>query len=166
MKFTEGDINEAYDWTTDVMSTVWDPKGVKKKIKQIHGTPVCDVLLDQQVFTGVGNIIKNEVLFRVRLHPETNIENIPIIKLNELLGEARNYSFDFLRWKKAFVLKKHWLANGKKICPRCNLPFIKKYCGKTKRRTFFCANCQLLYNNKLTNDKKTKPRRIPLVPAK
>ena len=48
--------------------------------KEIEKNPeelVCDILLDQNIFTGVGNIIKNEVLFRIRLHPETKIKNIP-----------------------------------------------------------------------------------------
>ncbi|MGJ9419020.1 hypothetical protein ACHAC9_14805 [Massilia sp. CMS3.1] len=26
-------------------------------------------LLDQDIFSGVGNVIKNEVLFRIRVHP-------------------------------------------------------------------------------------------------
>jgi endonuclease-8 len=147
IKFIEGDINNTYDWTSDVMNDKWNPAAAKKKLKQIPGEPACDVLLDQNIFAGVGNIIKNEVLFRIRLHPENKIQNIPAVKLNELIKEARNYSFDFLAWKKAFVLKKHWLAHTKKICPRCNIPFIKKYCGNTKRRTFFCISCQVLYNN-------------------
>jgi len=106
---------------------------------------VCDVLLDQNIFSGVGNIIKNEVLYRIFLHPETLVGNVPARKLTELINEARNYSFDFLRWKKDYVLRRHWLAHAKKTCKRCNLPFIKKYCGKRQRRTFFCENCQLLY---------------------
>jgi endonuclease-8 len=106
---------------------------------------VCDALLDQDIFAGVGNIIKNEVLYRIRLHPETRVGNIPPSKLSALINEARIYSYDFLRWKKAYVLKKHWLAHTKKICQRCNLPIIKTYPGKTKRRAFFCENCQILY---------------------
>ena len=107
---------------------------------------ICDALLDQQIFSGVGNIIKNEVLYRVKLHPENIINCIPRLKLSEVIKEARNYSFDFLKWKKEFTLKKHWLAHTKKICLRCNLPMIKKYCGKSKRRTFFCSGCQVRYN--------------------
>jgi endonuclease-8 len=30
-----------------------------------------------------------------------------------MIREARNYSFDFLQWKKDFVLRKHWLAHSK-----------------------------------------------------
>jgi endonuclease-8 len=148
IKFIEENIDEVYDWTSDVMSDLWNPAAAKRKLKKMPGELACDVLLDQNIFAGVGNIIKNEVLFRIRLHPENKIANIPPVKMNELIREARNYSFDFLEWKKQFVLRKHWLAHTKKICPRCNIPFIKKYCGKTKRRSFFCTNCQLLYNDR------------------
>ncbi|MDQ6890824.1 MAG: endonuclease [Bacteroidota bacterium] len=145
VKFIEEEIDEVYDWTSDVMNDNWDAKAAKQKIKQISGELVCDTLLNQHIFTGVGNIIKNEVLFRIRLHPETKMGNIPPRKLNELIREARNYSFDFLKWKKEFVLRKHWLAHTKKTCPRDHIPFIKKHCGKTRRRTFYCEMCQVLY---------------------
>ena len=109
---------------------------------------VCDALLDQHIFAGVGNIIKNEVLYRIHVHPETKVGDLPPKKINELIKEARDYSFEFLDWKKQFVLKKHWLAHTKKICLKCNLSFEKKYLGKTKRRSFFCTNCQHLYGHK------------------
>jgi len=147
IKFIEENIDEVYDRTSDVMSEEWDPKSAKRKLKKYPEELICDILLNQNIFAGVGNIIKNEVLFRIRLHPENKIENIPPVKLNELIMEARNYSFDFLKWKREFVLKKNWLAHTKKICPRCNIPFIRKHCGKTKRRAFFCVSCQVLYNN-------------------
>jgi endonuclease-8 len=139
------DADRSYDWEADVLSDKWDPLKARKKLKAIPKEMVCDVLLDQHIFSGVGNIIKNEVLYRIRLHPENLLKNVPSQKLRALINEARNYSFDFLKWKKEFTLKKHWLAHTKKICLRCNLPVLKKYCGKTKRRTFFCTGCQLKY---------------------
>lgn len=138
--------NDLYDWQADVLSDEWNPLKARKKLKAIPDTLICDALLDQQIFSGVGNIIKNEVLYRIKLHPENVIERIPASKLSAVIKEARNYSFDFLKWKKEFTLKKHWLAHTKKTCLRCNLPVIKKYCGKTKRRTFFCSGCQVRYN--------------------
>jgi endonuclease-8 len=143
------DVNELYDWEADVLSDKWKPAKARRKLKDIPQTMVCDALLNQDIFAGVGNIIKNEVLYRIKLHPETLVENIPAAKLSALIKEARQYSFDFLKWKKEFVLKKHWLAYNKKICLRCDLPFKKKYCGKTKRKTFFCTNCQSLYIKQL-----------------
>jgi len=146
VKLLPASVNTLYDWQADVLSDEWDPIKARKKLKAIPKTMICDALLDQQIFSGVGNIIKNEVLYRVKLHPENIINAIPPLKLSEVIKEARNYSFDFLKWKKEFTLKKHWLAHTKKICLRCNLPITKKYCGKTKRRTFFCSGCQVRYH--------------------
>ena len=145
VKLIDEDLDSLYDWEANVMSDKWNPKKARKKLKAMPKTMVCDALLDQHIFSGVGNIIKNEVLYRIKLHPETLVGNIPSKKLTSLTTEARNYSFDFLKWKKEFVLRKHWLAHTKKTCKRCDLPLIKKYCGKTKRRTFFCENCQVKY---------------------
>jgi len=145
VKFIEEPLDEVYDWSADVMSDSWDPKAAKKKLKAEPGMLACDALLDQNIFAGSGNIIKNEVLFRIFVHPGSKVGKLPAKQLNLLIAEARNYSFDFLLWKKAYVLKKHWLAHTKKTCPRCNIPLIKKYMGKTNRRTFFCENCQVLY---------------------
>jgi endonuclease-8 len=144
VKFVE-DPTDIYDWSADVLSDLFSPATARKKLKGIPDTMVCDALLDQNIFSGVGNIIKNEVLYRIYLHPESLIGKLPASVITKLIKEARNYSFDFLKWKKEFVLKKHWLAHTKKECKRCNLPLIKKYCGKTQRRTFFCENCQVKY---------------------
>jgi endonuclease-8 len=151
VQFIEEDVDAIYDWTSDVMNDNWNPEKAKAKLQQQPLTLACDALLDQNIFAGVGNIIKNEVLYRIKVHPESNVGALPEQQLDELVAEARNYSFDFLEWKKAFVLKKHWLAHTKKICPRCNILFTKRYAGKTKRRAFFCTNCQVLYGNSLTS---------------
>lgn len=148
VKLIEGDLDKVYDWSTDVLNDSWDAAKARGKLKAQPGMMVCDALLDQQIFSGVGNIIKNEVLFRIRVHPKTKVGDLPAKKLTELIKEARNYSFDFLKWKKAYELKKHWLAHTRTICPRCHIPLIKEYLGRTHRRSFFCNNCQVLYEKK------------------
>ncbi len=148
VKFIEENIDDVYDWSADVMNDEWNGKAARKKLNEVPETLICDALLDQNIFAGVGNIIKNEVLFRARLHPENKIKDIPSTKISELIKEARHYSFDFLKWKKEFVLRKHWKVYAKKYCPGSEIPVIKKYCGKTKRLTFFCTDCQILYSIK------------------
>lgn len=145
IRLLEGDINSHYDWTADVMNEDWNPKSAKQKLKAIPNTMICDALLDQDLFSGVGNIIKNEVLYRTKVHPESLTGKIPSRKLGEIINEASIYSFDFLKWKKENTLKAHWLAHTKKICPRCDLPLHKEYTGVKKRRSFFCTNCQKLH---------------------
>ena len=145
VKFIEEPLDEIYDWSADVMNEAWDPKAAKKKLKAMPEKLVTDALLDQTIFSGVGNIIKNEVLYRIKVHPKNKITDLPARKLTELVSEARNYSFDFLKWKKEYTLRKHWLAHTKKTCIRDGGKIVKEYLGKTNRRTFFCNTCQVLF---------------------
>lgn len=145
LKYLEGDINQYYDWSADVMNDQWNKKSAKTKFKEFSDKLICDALLEQDIFAGVGNIIKNEILYRVRVHPESIIGKIPAAKVNKLIDETRIYSFQFLEWKRKYELKKHWLAHTKKVCLRCSLPIIKKHTGVKKRRSFICTKCQALY---------------------
>ena len=146
LRILEGSPDDVYDWTADVMSDLWDPAAARRKLRAIPDMLVCDALLDQDIFAGVGNIIKNEVLFRIRVHPESLVGSLPPRKLGELVREARNYSFDFLDWKRQYQLRAHWLAHTKRTCPRCHIPLIKvARLGKKARRAFYCGNCQKLY---------------------
>jgi len=147
VRFIEEPLDEIYDWSGDVMSDSWDAAAARRKLRAMPEALACDALLDQNVFAGVGNIIKNEVLFRIRLHPLARIGDLPPRKLAQLVDEARRYSFDFLEWKRAFVLRKHWLAHTKRTCPRCALPFVKAHLGRTQRRSFFCERCQRRYDD-------------------
>lgn len=141
----EGSLKDTYDWRTDIMSSDWDDAFVRKRLRAVPDTLVCDALLDQDVFTGVGNIIKNEVLFRVRVHPLSTLGGLPAPKLRQLVEQARVYGFEFLEQKKEGTLSKHWQAHTRRICPRCDIPFKLADLGKTKRRSFFCENCQKKY---------------------
>ena len=139
------DLDAQYDWSADVMSDSWSPARALKKLRAAPAMLACDALLDQAIFAGVGNIIKNEVLFRIRVHPLSAVGALPAAKLRALVAQARAYSFDFLGWKKQFVLKQHWLAHTKSTCPRCHIPFHKGYLGRSKRRSFWCERCQKHY---------------------
>jgi endonuclease-8 len=145
IKMIEEPLDEVYDWAADVLSKEWNPKAAKKKLKAIPETMVTDALLDQTIFSGVGNIIKNEVLYRIRVHPESLAGALPPKKLNEMIKEAAGYSYEFLQWKREYVLKKNWKVHTKKFCPRDETKIVKESLGKTNRRTFFCPACQKKY---------------------
>jgi endonuclease-8 len=145
-RLVEEPLDLLYDWSADVMSEHWDPALARRRLLAAPETLACDALLDQAIFSGVGNIIKNEVLFRIRVHPLARVGALPAAKLRELVKEARAYSYDFLAWKKAYVLRKHWLAHTKRTCPRCGIPFHKGHLGLTQRRSFWCERCQLRHD--------------------
>lgn len=163
IRYIERGLDEEYDWRTDVLSDVWDAAAARRKVRNMPKELVCDALLDQNVFAGVGNIIKNEVLFRIRVHPLSKVGALPEHKLRALVEQARRYSFDFLEWKRAFVLRKHWLVHNKGICPRCDVPLTRAYLGTRDRRTFYCERCQKRYRPTTTvrNRQRASARRAP-----
>jgi endonuclease VIII len=138
-------LDNVYDWEAAVMNVTWNNGKAIKKLKQVPDVFVCDALLDQQIFSGVGNIIKNEVLFRIRVHPLSKIGKLPSRKRTQLVKETVRYSYQFLKWKQKEQLKKNWLAHTKKICPRDHHAIVKEYLGKSRRRSFYCNVCQRLY---------------------
>jgi endonuclease VIII len=140
----EGNVKKHYNWKNDVMADEWSSGAAIKTLKEKTQALVCDVLLDQQIFSGAGNIIKNEVLYRNRIHPLTKIQDLPPAKLKALVNDARNYSFDFLKWKKENTLSKHWEVYNQKECPLKH-KIEKKELGKTHRQTYFCEKCQKQY---------------------
>lgn len=164
VKFIEEPLDQVYDWQADVMSDAWNPRLALQRLRAAPHTLACDALLDQDVFAGVGNIIKNEVLYRIRVHPLSAVGALPAPKLRELVRQARQYSFDFLEWKKAFVLKQHWLAHRKTTCQRCNLPLTMATLGQTKRKAYFCAQCQCLYADEGTSPALPKRQRTARLP--
>lgn len=146
VRFIEGDLEDAYDWSADVMDDAWDAAAARRKLRADADRLVADALLDQDVFAGVGNIIKNEVLHRIRVHPESRVGALPPRKLAQLVTQARDYSFDFYRWKKEYVLRKHWQVHAKTTCPRDGTRLsYRQHLGQARRRAFWCERCQRLY---------------------
>ncbi len=145
IRVIEGELAATYDWRGDVMADAWDAAAARRKLRAMPATCVCDALLDQNVFAGVGNIIKNEVLFRIRVHPLSQVGALPPRKVRALIEQARTYSFEFLAWRRANVLRKHWLAHNRKVCAQCGRDLKRAYLGVTDRRTFYCEHCQPRY---------------------
>ncbi|HEX8515490.1 MAG TPA: DNA-formamidopyrimidine glycosylase family protein [Bacteroidia bacterium] len=148
VRIVEGRTEDLYDWRTDTMSDKWSPVKAYRAVIEQKNEMICDSLLDQEIFAGVGNIIKNEVLYLAKVHPETRVKNIPEKKLKEIIKITRAYCFDFLFWKKRFELKKNFKMHTKKTCPDCNGSTTLKWTGKRDRRSFFCNKCQVKYKVK------------------
>ena len=145
MRFIEDPLDDVYDWSADLMNENWNTQAALQKLKAIPDTMVCDALLDQTIFSGLGNIIKNEVLFRKKVHPQSKVGKIPAKLWNEIIKESILYCWQFFEWRKEQTLSKHWQAHRQKICPQDNTPFHKEYTGKLQRQSFFCNECQVLY---------------------
>ena len=138
---------EYYDPRKDVMDPQWDPSGAITKIKALRKTDsiISDILLDQEIFCGSGNIIKNEVLWRTKVSPERKASEINDIKISEIVNAVTDFSniFYYTRLNHSKLTGRLYVYR-KKICLVCLGRISAGKVGITKRITFWCNSCQAL----------------------
>lgn len=88
------------DVKTDVLNPDFAKEGAMEAVQEYPGM-IADLLLDQTVFGGVGNITKNEALYAAGIHPASISRNIPREKTKTLIQETIRFSSDFLEVKRA-----------------------------------------------------------------
>lgn len=145
-KLYEGKPKDYFNFKTDILKPEFDQKFVLDTLKKDFSTKMIgDVLMDQTIFTGVGNIIRVEVLYRAKVHPDSIVEEIPTKKLKELIEISAHYGEEFLNQMATKTVKKDALVYGKKICPIHDIDLEIEVMGKVKRKTYWCKKCQKLY---------------------
>lgn len=140
----DSNLRAQYEFRTDVMSPQWNRAYVLKRVRALPPeTTVDDVLMDQSLFTGVGNIIKNEVLWRLRLAPTTPLGNLTPRQVGRLATDAREYSQRFYELKKQYILRKNYQIYRKGACPRgCASKIVHRKTGRRGRMSHWCPVCQ------------------------
>ena len=143
LKFIEDTCaRDIYDFSGDVLSPAWAPDAALAKMRQFPRAEIANVLLDQAIFAGVGNIIKNEVLFRTRTSPFARVGRLSDARLKAIVSDARTFAFRFLELRRRFALRKHLKAYNRSACPACARPITRRIHGERRQRTFFCASSQ------------------------
>jgi endonuclease-8 len=143
---SNSDVKKLYDKELDIISENWNLANVTGLVSSLSQDFICDVLLDQSVFAGVGNIIKNEALFKSEVHPLSVVKGIPKKKLAGIASEARKFSLEFYQAvKKGDNIRSRLTIYGKKTCPICGGRVVFRKTGKTKRISYFCPSHQKLY---------------------
>lgn len=144
LQFNAEEYRNSLDREVDLMSPDWNDEHVTQLMKDRKDTFLCDLFLDQSLFAGSGNIVKNEVLFNIRSHPLTKLACIDQRDWRELAHAVRDYCFNFYEWKKKYELRKHWQVYRKSTCPVCGEKIKREKLGKFSRMSFYCPNCQKL----------------------
>ena len=158
LEFSKGEINgyvvraqqltapldEIYDWRVDILSNEFDPAYIKTLLKKQKDKTIDDVLMDQEIFSGVGNIIRNEALYRAGIHPLSVTGKIPAAKITKLVKEVVNYARLFYeeletKGKKLpfAVYQQQFAADGSEV--------IMKVLPKSKRKIFYSEYKQTMY---------------------
>nr|XP_054410734.1 endonuclease 8-like 3 isoform X2 [Pongo abelii] len=81
----------------DVCSPEFSFLRAENEVKKQKGRMLGDVLMDQNVLPGVGNIIKNEALFDSGLHPAVKVCQLTDEQTHHLVKMIRDFSILFYR---------------------------------------------------------------------
>jgi endonuclease-8 len=140
----EKPLNEIYDWQVDILSPKFNPAHVKNLLKEQASKTIDDVLMNQDIFSGVGNKIRNESLYRAGIHPQSVTGKIPPAKITTLIKEVVKYAKIFYSnlektgTHDAFqVYQQEYAADGSEV--------TMKVLPKTKRKIYFSEHRQKLY---------------------
>ncbi|XP_061691932.1 endonuclease 8-like 3 [Syngnathoides biaculeatus] len=127
----------------DVCSPAFSPSRSAEAARRHGGRMLCDVLLDQAVMPGVGNIIKNEALFDAGLHPAAKVEQLSDEQLHHLVKMTRDFTLLFYKCRKsASALHTHYKVYKRPQCGRCSGAVTVCRLGDNGRMTYFCERCQ------------------------
>jgi len=129
----------------DPLRDDWDEDEAIKRIRIYKDKKIGVVLLDQSVIAGIGNILRNEILFRAKVHPERFIYSLSDEEIKRIVRIAKELSDKFLKikLKKGRIKPLLYVYNKfNKKCRICGKP-IKFYIqDEIRRKTFVCENCQ------------------------
>ncbi|XP_014115765.1 PREDICTED: endonuclease 8-like 3 [Pseudopodoces humilis] len=127
----------------DVCSPKFSFSRAEHEIKQQNTRMLCDVLLDQAVLPGVGNIIKNEALFDSRLHPAVKVCQLTDEHIRHLVKMTRDFTLLFYKCRKTgSPLYKHYKVYKRPVCRECSGSITVCRLGDHNRMTYFCSHCQ------------------------
>lgn len=111
------------------------------------GTAVADVLLDQRICCGVGNVYKSEVAAACGVHPLTPVERLDAPTRRALVETAaRLLRANLTRSARTTVAGPpgSLAVYGRRDepCRRCGTPIVMARTGPHARSTYWCPGCQ------------------------
>jgi endonuclease-8 len=123
----------------DVLAVDFDPEVAARAAALAPACLVGEVLLDQRVAAGIGNIWKTEALFACRIDPRTRVAALSHAQLTTLYASAA-------------ALMRASVAGGRpsyaaysrshQPCPRCGASIAVYQLGDPPRWTWSCPACQ------------------------
>jgi len=123
----------------DVMSADCSEERIAAALDRQEAT-VGEILLDQSVLCGIGNVAKSESLFLAQVHPEALLSHLrpdQVIKLSETIRDVMWESYNAGgRWT-----HRVYRRAGMK-CYECGNRIAMIRQGKQRRSTYFCPTCQ------------------------
>jgi endonuclease-8 len=140
----------------DLLGETFDAAEALRRIRARGGEAIGDVLLNQRVVAGIGNVYKSEVLFICRIDPFTATRDVTDEQLRDALGMARKLLqvnvtslggittyIGFRRGRGRDESERRYVyGRARKPCRRCGMAIRVRAQGPHARLTYWCPSCQ------------------------
>jgi endonuclease VIII len=142
----------------DLAAEDFDEHSAMERLRERSGEPIADVLLDQRVMAGIGNVFKSEVLFVCRIDPFASAGSLTDDQRRHVIATARRLLRVNVQPSVASMTtyggfrrttgrdnpaERLWVyGRGGKPCRRCGTAISVKKQGPAARLTYWCGNCQ------------------------
>jgi endonuclease VIII len=143
--------NELRKMGPDLLDDDFAEDEALRRIRERTEDEIANVLLNQRVMAGIGNVYKSEALYLCGIHPFTVVRDLSdgqleklvrvgrrLMKMNVEPGrEGRETTGSLDRGQKLWVY-----GRGGKPCRRCGNTIAYRKQGNDARGTYWCPRCQ------------------------
>jgi endonuclease-8 len=142
----------------DVLSDTFEGAEAIRRIRAQGSTPIADVLLNQRVIAGLGNVYKSEVLFMCGIHPLAPVRTLDDAAMTRLVDTAHRllqanvtgelppmttYAGFRRTTGRDNPRERLWVYGRSRLpCRRCGTSIQARKHGPDARLTYWCPNCQ------------------------
>ena len=141
----------------DLLDETFDEEEAVRRVRDHGRDEIADVLLNQRVVAGIGNVYKSEVLFICRVNPFASAADVTDDRVRELLRTARKLLranvttlgggittyIGYRRTRRRDASENRYVyGRARRPCRRCGAPIRVRAQGPHARLTYWCACCQ------------------------
>jgi len=122
----------------DLLGESFDRDEALRRIRARLDEEIANVLLNQRVLAGIGNIWKSETLFAAGIDPFTHVADLDDAQLERIVDCARKLLRHSAEGRSTFAV----YSRGGEPCRRCGTPIRYRKQGSDARGTYWCPRCQ------------------------
>jgi formamidopyrimidine-DNA glycosylase len=131
----------------DILGDGWSADDVVARARKFGARPAGELLLDQRVTAGIGNVYRCEALWERRVNPWRSTAELTDDEVKALFETARRAMLSNLKGRdrdRRFPGYGRQAVHGRagRPCPRCGARIEIKAQGEHARMTFWCPACQ------------------------
>jgi endonuclease VIII len=122
----------------DLLGETFDRDEARRRIRVRPNEEIANVLLNQRVVAGIGNIWKSETLFDAGIDPFVSVSSLDDIQLDRIITSALKLLRRSAEGRQEFAV----YSRGGDPCRKCHTPIRYRKQGEDARGTYWCPTCQ------------------------